>query len=568
MIYFEKYLKNKIVLFVLGHLYSCLDQMRQVLGDSVPEQVMVEAAHTCKFDPQKALDSVLTQETKQATKARSQDSVSVGKTTKAELFTSSKLGKCNLDVTCVLGKYVNRLDCKENRKWIFSSRFFKFFLYINYTVVCNMILIHSKKPYFVPQKYSKLPPFKTEKLNLDWEQERDCVTEQNPPVVLSLSDLISKNSSVAFFPTEKEQPAARSFGSTSLADLISNSESDSFTNFNSDSQTSIPNNYYLPVSTQNITVQNSMPVMNSTAYLPRSLGSLSLDEHAHQNQNRRSEFDDVTSIVLSCSTDSSTEDTLLLKSYGSPSLAELIREHSESYSQQHGPLSAVQSQTLLPFSTASLSLGSLSLSQLASEHQAKVKTPELPGSLSSLMAPEALIASELANLSLSDLLVENNKVVQSQVGADISMMNLDEIQPSFENDTVVDLRMLISSQGTAEEPKASLSKKTWGTKKLNSRMAKFSKGRTSAKCTRTISWTKDLSAKPSAFALTLCFHYPQVGVKKPALGVHKAFLYSRQIQDIKCKDQGPLLTIAPFDFKAPSPDDIVKTSQKRAFTRE
>ncbi|XP_064412143.1 uncharacterized protein LOC135355694 [Latimeria chalumnae] len=442
---------------------------------------------------------------------------------------------------------------------------------------------------------SKLPPFKTEKLNLDWEQERDCVTEQNPPVVLSLSDLISKNSSVAFFPTEKEQPAARSFGSTSLADLISNSESDSFTNFNSDSQTSIPNNYCepkvsslfvspmqeeaesigpptsiadLPVSTQNITVQNSMPVMNSTAYLPRSLGSLSLDEHAHQNQNRRSEFDDVTSIVLSCSTDSSTEDTLLLKSYGSPSLAELIREHSESYSQQHGPLSAVQSQTLLPFSTASLSLGSLSLSQLASEHQAKVKTPELPGSLSSLMAPEALIASELANLSLSDLLVENNKVVQSQVGADISMMNLDEIQPSFENDTVVDLRMLISSQGTAEEPKASLSKKTWGTKKLNSRMAKFSKGRTSAKCTRTISWTKDLSAKPSAFALTLCFHYPQVGVKKPALGVHKAFLYSRQIQDIKCKDQGPLLTIAPFDFKAPSPDDIVKTSQKRAFTRE
>ncbi|XP_064412141.1 HBS1-like protein isoform X3 [Latimeria chalumnae] len=67
-----------------GHLYSCLDQMRQVLGDSVPEQVMVEAAHTCKFDPQKALDSVLTQETKQATKARSQDSVSVGKTTKGK----------------------------------------------------------------------------------------------------------------------------------------------------------------------------------------------------------------------------------------------------------------------------------------------------------------------------------------------------------------------------------------------------------------------------------------------------------------------------------------------------
>ncbi|KAM9155933.1 HBS1-like protein isoform 3-T3 [Pangshura tecta] len=67
-----------------ARLYSCLDQMREVLGKTASEQVMVEAVLNSKFDVQKALDFVLAQDSKQNVKTKNEEAVTTGKTTKGK----------------------------------------------------------------------------------------------------------------------------------------------------------------------------------------------------------------------------------------------------------------------------------------------------------------------------------------------------------------------------------------------------------------------------------------------------------------------------------------------------
>uniref|UniRef100_A0A8D0H8B3 HBS1-like protein n=1 Tax=Sphenodon punctatus TaxID=8508 RepID=A0A8D0H8B3_SPHPU len=67
-----------------ARLQSCLDHMKELLGDSVPEQVMVEAVLNSKFDVQKALDIVLTENSKQNMKTKNEEAVTTVKASKGK----------------------------------------------------------------------------------------------------------------------------------------------------------------------------------------------------------------------------------------------------------------------------------------------------------------------------------------------------------------------------------------------------------------------------------------------------------------------------------------------------
>ncbi|XP_014706063.2 HBS1-like protein isoform X3 [Equus asinus] len=555
-----------------AHLYSCLDHMREVFGDDVPDDVLIEAVLKSKFDVQKALSMVLEQDSLQNLKVKSQGAVSAGKIAKGVLLSSSKVSSDDVQLSCP--QSANHLDC-SSKPFDFSGPVVKYGLYHNSSVVPSHCLLHKKKKLDRPRSEKKLESCKLTKelsvADLIDDMPRDSC-ESQPSVRLtstdSLQSLLSQSLDADLLRPHTSECVSRD---DSAFKGIQDLKSLMIKNIAPHNSLFIQNDSLSDL--QNIPVQNSLGSLHDPLLLTSSLENMALD---NLNASKMTEVGSVSLVEQSAKNYILKNDDLQFSQCELPSLAELFQEHKEDNPSQYFPLPDLCSQASANFTD--LRLGCFPLSQPANHYQSSTGISELTGSLSSLAFHKASPTRDLEDLSLSDLIAETIDIDNSQIKKDSFTLSLSEMRsPGL--DSNIDLSVLIKTPDFVPKPVAAQSvAPTPGTKVPSSKLGKNSssakdnkknnKGFLTRKPAISASWTKALAARPSAFASTLCLRYPLKSCKRRTLDLYKTFLYSRQVQDIKDKEISPLIAITPFDFKSASPDDIVKSNQKKAFTRE
>ncbi|XP_009863899.1 PREDICTED: uncharacterized protein LOC104271050 [Apaloderma vittatum] len=553
-----------------ARLNSCLDQMREVLAESVPEQTMVQAVLDSKFDVQKALDLVLSQGSKQNVKTKNENAVIVGKTTKemcidtdsfsyavenvadntskpgfGYLTTQSSLDYCSLITNdkMLLNAEKSHIPSSE-RKGMKSSS-----LVLSSSFGDDLFKGSFCEP--VNKQAENRLPESANALNSIPDSE---------DVYFSIGSNPSGNSSSKKLEFKETQDLKSLLMQSAVSDSLSPEDS-------------------IPLVSSNTSDCNSNANFDRPPCLTSALGKLALGNEVSHAINKENELlENFCSLVQSRKQESLPSDRAALPVFrsGSTSLADLLREHQEGSTSHCYSLADLYTE-----STGSLTdrkLGNSLLSELVSQPLTSGGMPELTGSLSSLAVSKVSPPKEVENLSLSDLIAETIEIDKTQQRTDFPMLGVTESRPSKR--TNIDLSVLVKNavvpaeqnvvaQSNIFSPETKLVKEEQGKcsdfVKTNK---KPKRGLTPKRQDLSLSWIKALRARPSAFALTLCLRYPPKSYKRRAISVHKAFLYSRQVQEEKPKEAGPIIAITPFDFKSASPDDIVKANQKKAFTRE
>ncbi|XP_025975546.1 HBS1-like protein isoform X3 [Dromaius novaehollandiae] len=560
-----------------ARLNSCLDQMREVLGESVPEQTMVQALLDSKFDVQKALDLVLSQDSKQNTKTKNEDAVIIGKTTKGDLLCCPEILINTDNVSCAVQNAADNTNTSGLGNLTAKSNS------ACYSLVTNDKMLLNAKISNIPLSEKK--GLKSSSLLLSSSFSADLGKGSlYEPLNKQAEDQLPESANAVSLILDSEN-ACFSIGSNT-------SGNSSFKKLECKETQDLKSLRMQNVICESLTPEDSMPFVSSDTSdcnsnanfdsppcLMSALGKLALDNEVSHTVNRKNELlENFSSLAQGRKQESPSLEmaALPVSKCGSTSLADLLQEHQESSASHCYSLADLYAQSTA--SLADVKLGISPLSQLVSQPQTSGVMPELTGSLSSLALSKVSPVKEVENLSLSDLIAETIEVDKTQQGKDFSMLSVTKMRPPKR--TNIDLSGIIKKADVSAEQNVVGQSNTLipETKLLNLKQGKCSIfAKTNKKPKRglipkrqdlSLSWMKALRARPSAFALTLCLRYPPKGYKRHVVGMHKTFLYNRQVQDIKPKEIGPVIAITPFDFKSASPDDIVKANQKRAFTRE
>ncbi|XP_029546247.1 HBS1-like protein isoform X2 [Salmo trutta] len=614
-----------------GKLYSCLDQMREVLGDTVPESVLTQVALQCAFDPERALDTILSDESIGAPpwSAKTYQDAPLPQKANKEAPLPQKANKEG-----PLPQRANKEMAaapRSNQEASATPRPKKGACLSNSTTVLTPTHTPAIRPSAEPLNLGDLarPAIRpsAEPLNLG---------DLARPVKGRCRDTHDLSASTLNFAAGSARPLATvAEAGSSLAQLMS--EHDQKAGLPSLSSSPLAALSGLSLGTLALLNFNSAPIATSPpGHLASSLSSLTLGNSkltAPGANMAPPSFVSLSSVLQSSRPMEigSGGGAKGADPKGSPSLAELIQEHSNSSPTFYRTLPGLHGNSSIPIAHGNTTQSAVGSAPTLTRSPSQL--PQPPGPLNTHCSPQTHIATtpEPHVLSLS-LLASHRQPVNTVPAADPNEVvpppgplgELSQLASQRRNRTSSDTPPSVSlaavlspgkpqprsiqEGGVGDKPCPLLSTNPvslhppWGDQivDLSSLMAQSSNGGVlfasrhdnglsspSAVAIRSDHRLHGSSvfARPSVFALTLSVRAPSRGMMKRRRrrmmmkavgdlrlevrgGGHPAFLYGTQTQLVKAKEQTPLLPITPFTFDTPSPDDVVRANQKKAFTRE